>query len=135
MKTELKDTTKQLNDHIKCTIAPSKIHGVGVFAIRDIKKGENLWLHGSPVKILHRIKDMSKLKPEIRALIQQRWLLAHRGSPFLSPHDDVWLSSFINHSDKANCNKYTDEARENIKKGEEITHDYSPQVKIPCKDK
>lgn len=41
------DTTQQVIDHllnnIKTELRPSDIHGIGVFAIKDIKKGEQLF--------------------------------------------------------------------------------------------
>jgi hypothetical protein len=41
------DTTQLVIDHllnnVKTEIRPSFIHGIGVFAIRDIKKGEQLF--------------------------------------------------------------------------------------------
>ena len=121
-----------LNETVKLTVAPSDIHGVGVFAIRDIKKDEELYTHGSPIKKLYKPKDLQGLKPEVKALILQRWLTADRGGTFLSPHDDVWLSSFINHSCTPNMNKYTDKAMKDIKIGEEITINYNPQYPMPC---
>ena len=30
----------ELNEEIRCHLKPSSIHGIGVFALRDIKKGE-----------------------------------------------------------------------------------------------
>ena len=32
-----------LKDNVMCCLKPSRIHGVGVFALRDIKKGESLF--------------------------------------------------------------------------------------------
>ncbi len=121
---------EELNKTVKLTLKPSDIHGVGVFAIRDIKKGEKLYTHGSPEKKLYKLKDWKGMIPEVKALICQRWLLAERGGTFLSPHDDVWLNSFLNHSDEPNMEKQTDTAFRDIKKGEEITIDYAPQVII-----
>lgn len=120
--------SNELNDTVKLTIKPSGIHGVGVFAIRDIKEGENLYTHGSPEKKMYKPKDLKGLNPEVKALILQRWLLAEKGGTFLNPHDDVWLNSFLNHSDTPNLEKRTDLALKDIKKGEEITINYAPQV-------
>ena len=36
-----------LNCEVKCRLGQSKIHGVGVFALEDIKKGENLFTNRS----------------------------------------------------------------------------------------
>lgn len=127
--------SKELNDTVKLTIKPSDIHGVGVFAIRDIKKDEDLHTHGSPQKVLYRPKDLKGLNKEVKDLILQRWLMAEKGGTFLNPHDDVWLNSFINHSCEPNMDKYNDKAMRDIEKGEEITINYNPQYVMPCANK
>lgn len=124
-----------LNESVKLTIKPSDIEGVGVFAIKDIKKDEDLYTHGSPEKKLYRPKDLKGLDKEVKELILQRWLMADKGGTFLNPHDDVWLNSFINHSCDPNMSKYTDKATRDIKKGEEITINYNPQFAMTCTDK
>lgn len=111
-----------LNDTVWATIAPSEIHGVGVFAIRDIKKGTKLNLHGGTGEWIRT--DLSKVVPEVRKLILQRWPIEKDGHPYLSPNDDALLISFVNHSDMPNYDKYKDEALRDIKKGEEIFEDY-----------
>ena len=123
------DTIRELNNEVMCKLAPSKIHGVGVFAIRDIKKGEELGIFGSTNKRPYKLHDMSLLNPEVRELINQRWLLAEKGGVFQSPNDDARLISFMNHSENPNCDKETGKANRDIKKGEEITEDYDEFAK------
>lgn len=113
----------ELNKQVKCKLAPSKIHGVGVFAIRDIRKGEKMYCKGSPNAKKYQ-GDISVLRPEIRELILQRWTTADKDFPFLSPNDDARLISFMNHSDTPNYDKYNDIALKEIKRGEEITEKY-----------
>ena len=43
MTSEIKfEQISQLNERVKLKVAPSKIEGVGVHALRDIKKGEKI---------------------------------------------------------------------------------------------
>lgn len=111
-----------LNERIWATIKPSSIHGVGVFAIRDVPAGQKLYLQGG---IRHRTHtDLEALHPAIRALIKSRWPVVRDGHPFLTPHDDVFLASWLNHSDAPNYDQITDTALFPINEGEEITEDY-----------
>ena len=120
-----------LNNSVWATLAPSKIRGIGVFAIRDIKKGTRLGLQGGSGEWIKC--DLTKVVPEVRKLVCQRWPMEKDGYPFLSPNDDALMVSFINHSDKPCYNKYSDTASRDIKKGEEITvnyGDYKDIIKI-----
>jgi SET domain-containing protein len=119
---------QELNDTVWATIAPSSIHGVGVFAIRDIPKGQKINAQGGTGEWIRT--DLAKVEPEVRKLILQRWPLEVDGYPYLSPNDDAILISFMNHSKEPNYDKQTDEALRDIKKGEEITEDYGPYEKI-----
>jgi len=112
-----------LNDTVWCKLGVSKIHGIGVIALRDIPKGQRLYcsvernfepLIGIPDDIL----------PEIREIILQRYPLAREGGEYLSPNDDARLVSFINHSSSPNYDWRTDTALVEIKRGDEITEDY-----------
>ncbi len=110
----------ELNDTVWATLAPSKIHGIGVFAIREIPEGQKIyaqsfehrWLHGS----------LEGVHPAIQQLIHQRWPIRDR--PFLSPNSDARLISFMNHADTPNYDASTDTALRVIHTGEEIVEDY-----------
>lgn len=115
---------EELNETVKCKLAPSKIHGIGVFAIRDIKQGERMFCRGMPNTRWYKLESLEGLIPEVKKLIRQRWALAEEGQPFQSPNDDARLISFMNHSDTPNYDKYNDTALEDIKKGEEVLEDY-----------
>lgn len=115
-----------LNSSVKAKLAPSKIHGIGVFALQDIRKNEKA--NCVPLKDFHWFTipygSMSKLFPEIRELCLTRWPSIVNGSHFLSPNDIVWLITFMNHSAEPNYDIDTDSALRDIKKGEEITENY-----------
>jgi hypothetical protein len=111
-----------LNDTVWAKLAPSRIHGIGVVAIRDIPAGQRIYCQSIRQD---RRKDFSySIHSEIRHIIIQRWPRAPEGGWFLSPNDDARLLSFMNHSDHPNYDPQTDTTLEYIKKGEEITEDY-----------
>ena len=89
------------------TVEQSAIHGKGLFASRDIKKGE---LIGA-----FKYKQARKDGPYVL------WLEEDKGYTVL---DDF---KYINHNNKANAAYYDDftvMAIKKIKKGDEITHYY-----------
>lgn len=123
-----------LHKTVWCTVAPSKISGVGVFAIRDIPKGTELTdyflqdrLEGKEYGTLTLSVDQFKtIMPEIKDLILDRICLDAYSNEhwitFLSPNWDLLLQAFMNHSREPNSDgEFT---LRDIKKGEEITEDF-----------
>ena len=88
-------------------VAPSSIHGKGLFARAPIKSGEIIgWLEGKPSR-----KDGTYVL----------WLSARRGFEVTCRH------RYINHSTRPNACYYDDlsvVALRDIAADEEITHDY-----------
>lgn len=119
---------EQINATVMAVIAPSKIHGVGVFALRFIKKGEKMYLRWNPMGFLQT--TLSKLRPEVRQVIVQRWPPVKDGYPFIHPHEDANLLSFMNHSGDPNYDDKNDTAIRDIRRGEEITEDYGGKYRI-----
>lgn len=117
-----------LNGTVKVKLAPSKIHGVGVVALRDIKKGDRLFCFPSAQMqwLTLTYANFSKLWPEVKELIVERWPSVLRGSNFISPNDMSWLIAFMNHGlgESANYDPKTDCATKDIPKGEEVLEDY-----------
>lgn len=125
------DQYLELCGHVKCTLAPSSIHGIGVFAICDIQEGERLYVRWTEDLPAHwytlTFSDLSKFDkvyPEIKQMILDRWPQVVNGGHFMSPNYDARLSSFVNHADDPNYDIVTDTALRAIKKGDEITEDY-----------
>ena len=119
----------ELNSEVRCKLAASPIHGVGVFAIRDIKWGERCYCRPNFIPKFYNIPfgSLSKLFPEIKELVLQRWASVVNGSIFCSPNDDAHLLMFINHTanrEKLNYDVVSDTALRDIKKGEELFEDY-----------
>lgn len=120
---------KMLNETVKCTLRPST-HGVGVFAIRDIKKGEVLTdytyqdLNKKKEFIFLERDQFMLINKNIREVILDR-VLYEKDTPilaFLHPNEDAYLMTFMNHSATPNSNGEV--ALCDIKKGEEVTFDY-----------
>ena len=118
------DEINELNSIIKARIGVSKIHGVGVIATRDISKGEMVYADRMPKVYQVPYGSMSKLFPEVREIILERWPSIINRGRFIAP--DARLLSFMNHSegDESNYDPATDTAIRDIKKGEEITENY-----------
>src|SRR3990167_6699972 len=116
----------ELNEEIRCHLKPSSIHGIGVFALRDIKKGEKCYCFPNQFRKWYAVpyERLNELRSEIKEIVLARWPAIINGSKFQSCNDDVWLCSFINHSDNFNYDQSSDSAVRDIKAGEEITETY-----------
>ena len=112
----------ELNQRVKLKVAPSKIEGVGVFALRDIKRGEKLYLDHMPVMYNVRYADFGKLDDVVKEFLLGRWPNIVNGSVFAYP--DCRYSAFLNHSDTPNVDAKNDVALADIPKGEELAEDY-----------
>lgn len=127
----------ELNQRVKLKVAPSLIQGVGVFALRDIKEGEKLYLDHVPTMYNLRIADFGKLEDVVKQFLLERWPQIVNGSMFAYP--DCRYSAFLNHADEPNVSAVNDVALQDIKAGEEITEDYrlinSFEVVFPWLDK
>lgn len=119
---KIKQAIILLNDIVKVKLAPSSIHGVGVFALRDIPKGQKLYLDAIPHAFDVPYKKFSELEPEIREILLGHWPNIINGSHFLYPVTK--MTAFLNHSDQPNYDAKEDKTLKRIKKGEEIVEDY-----------
>lgn len=62
-----------LNSAVKVKLGPSKVHGVGVFAVMDIPKGTKLYATMAP-KVWHiPYGSFKKLFLEVRTQLLERW--------------------------------------------------------------
>ena len=111
-----------LHEIVKIKLAPSSIHGVGVFALRDIKKGEKLYTDAIPNMLDLPYSKFKHLSAEIREILLGHFPLIVEGSHFMYPVTK--MSAYLNHSEKPNYDAKSDTALRKIKAGEEITEDY-----------
>jgi len=117
-----------LNATVWATLGRSDIHGIGVFAIRDIPKDQVFTDNtvDNPTDFhtfIFAEKEFKHILPEIQALILDRTLFEEgRLMKFISPNDDQILRSFMNHSDDSNTDGVR--ALRDIKRGEELTESF-----------
>jgi hypothetical protein len=114
--------TERLNEEVKTRIAPSKIHGVGEFALRDLHKGEKLYADRFPVIYRTKHAFFGWLRPEVSKLLLERWPNIVNGSQFMWP--DTNIQAYMNHSEDANYDAVNDVMLKSVKEGEEITENY-----------
>ncbi len=105
-------------------LAQSPIHGLGVFAGRDIAKGELLWAFHPRVDLLIPEVWLGTL-PEM--LVQHFETYGYRDREF--PGHVVYSgdnAKYLNHSDDANVDNASPRsiAKRDMRAGEEITCDY-----------
>lgn len=111
-------------------IRPSRRGGVGVFAIRNIKKGTQLF-YGDDDKIVWvRREKLRRLPREIRRLYEDFCIITNMGRRYGCPanFNRLTVAWYLNSSSKPNvyCDKnYRFVAKRDIRAGEELTVDYS----------
>lgn len=109
------------------TIKPSKIQGLGVFAARDFKKKEIVMKWDTSI-------CLSKKEAENVPKRYRKYLVYNKGRYIFSQSPERYL----NHSCSPNTMEKdcSDVALKQIKKGEELTTDYSidapPHIKMRC---
>ena len=120
---------KHFRDDIYCRLGVSKVHGVGVFAVRPIPKGVK------PFNSLVRSKELKFSREEIESLPkgvrkQVEIFCYYEEDAFYLPSigfNCVDMAIYVNHSKKPNVRFKKDGALyaiKNIKKGEELMIDY-----------
>ncbi len=128
--THYKELIDDINSTVWARLGPSKIHGIGVIAIRDIPAGTAICPAGYKSNTSGHynmpIEYLKYIKIEIRKLILDRHLMPGSEAYFTHPNKDADLVVFMNHSDKANSTGY--HTTHNIKAGEEITENYNQML-------
>jgi SET domain-containing protein len=117
-------------------LAQSKINGVGVFAICNINKGIDLFPNVDDEIIWIDKVKLKRLHGEIRRLYDD--YCVRKNDKYGAPisFNRINASWYLNHSTNPNAivdERYRVIARRNIKKGEELTLDYTTfmELKIP----
>ena len=139
-----RDLLERLQDHSFCKIQPSKIHGVGVFSIKDIPSETYPWISNGirvmdPFTVVSNNK-LKKLDKCIKELLYSYNLKSGHGL-YLSPYElEIFhITNFLNHSKEPNLKLVLDDKGvsspvpyvtiKNIKAGEELTVDYENDLK------
>jgi len=124
---------KKLPHHGCCTrICRSRIHGVGVFAIRKIKKGTSIFPDDDQEIEWIKSKDIQDLPSEIRRLYDHFCILKDGGKTYGCPRsfNHLTMSWYLNeprYPQKPNVecrDDYMFYALRDIAIGEELTVDY-----------
>jgi SET domain-containing protein len=117
-----------------CRLQPSKIHSIGVFAIRDIPKGRN------PFRMIPKYGDigyvritedeLNALPPKLAELIRELFIPTD-GRMYIPNYglNVIHLNGYLNHSTTPNMrtrNGYDFVTLRKISVGEELTVDYRP---------
>ncbi len=110
-------------------IQPSRHHGVGVFAIRNIEKGAYIFYPDDEEIVWITKAKLKGLSREIRKLYEDFCIIKDRGRTYGCPSNFNLLTVawYLNESKNPNvgCDKnYRFYALRHIKKGEELTVDY-----------
>jgi SET domain-containing protein len=121
------------HDGVYTRIKPSKIHGVGVFAIRAIPKGTSIFSNDDAPIVWVKKDKIKRLRGEIRRLYEDFCIIKDNGEIFGCPVNFslMTVAWFLNEpklGQKPNvgCRKdYTFYALCDIAAGEELTVDYS----------
>ena len=125
---------KQLAESTYVMIQPSPIHGIGVFAIRDIPKGtQDIFSQGFGDWIEVSREEVEALPEHSKALVENHCLFDEK-SYFIPEYGFKMLDLviYLNHSDTPNVISINDgerfEAIRDIQVGEELLVDYGTIV-------
>lgn len=121
-------------------LMPSKIHGVGVFAIRDIPKNTIIFNEEEAAKeeISVSKEAIKELDSEIKKLYEDFCVTENNRYTYCPDSFDlVTVAWYVNHSKNPNVKYGRDDnfvALRDIKKGEELTADYETYSEEPEHD-
>lgn len=132
---QVKSKVSLPHDNAYARLKYSATHGVGVFSIRDIPKGTNIF-YNDRVKMIWVNKDeLKNLDPEIKKLYEDFCVI--KGDKYGCPENfnSLTVGWYINES-KTDFNVWCTAdfdfiAIRDIKKGEELLVDYSTYSKLP----
>jgi SET domain-containing protein len=113
---------------VKTFLAPSRIHGIGLFAAEGIPAGTVIWRMSPIIDIELSLADLDRLAGPSRAQVDKyTYMDLVRGKRVLCGDD----ARFFNHDDDPNCHDFPDAeggttvAARDIEEGEELTCDYA----------
>src|SRR3990172_6417462 len=83
---------------VKTVVKPSRIHGLGLFANQNIKKGEVIWIYNPLIDRRFDEKQLSRLPQHAKKFVIFYSYLNHKNQ-YVFPGDDA---RYVNHSDSPN---------------------------------
>jgi SET domain-containing protein len=121
---------KELAQETYAVLKPSPLHGIGVFAVRDIPKGcKNIFSKETGEWILLGMKEVEQL-PEHSKNFIETYYLYDNDHYFIPAHGCkvMDMANYLNHSNTPNLVSVEDglyfETTRNITEGEELLIDY-----------
>lgn len=118
-------------ENTDCRLKPSKISGVGIFAIKNIPQGKRLFLNGRREKWHNfKLSELKKLDKETMKMINDFFVI-EKNKTVKIPNfglNGMDISFFLNQSKKPNVKTrkgFIFFAARNIKKDEELTVSYA----------
>ena len=128
-----KEFLEDLENNIYCRLAPSRVHGIGIFAIRDIPKGTNPFPGCRIARWraipLQKVLGDKKIPASVKEFVQD--IFAQKKKTFYFPDHSlnaIDISYFLNHSDSPNVGIRKDGnafiTLRIVRKGEELFSDY-----------
>ena len=120
---------KKLDKRVWCRLKPSSVHGVGIFAIKDIPRGTDPFVDsymGDQFSLIDK-KKLTSLSPEIKQMLEDYWPTNKNKEAIvpLYPNTLVW-TNYLNYTDderKVNIHLNDQgkwETLREIKEGEEL---------------
>lgn len=109
---------------VKTKIGPSKIDGIGLFAVEDILKGTMIWKFDPKIDRLLSEEEIARLAEPLQERFHNYAFFDKKYCKYMFCGDD---GRFFNHSDNPNCDDGIDDvtiALRDIKEGEELTVNY-----------
>ncbi|MBI5893982.1 MAG: SET domain-containing protein [Deltaproteobacteria bacterium] len=115
--------------YVKTKLAPSEIHGIGLFADEFIPKGAVIWKFTSGFDLKFTEEEISRLPKQAQEYLSIYSYLSLKSGLRISPVDN---GKYINHSETPNTlSQHSDYEEEvltyaiiDIQVGEEITENY-----------
>jgi SET domain-containing protein len=119
-----------------CRLQPSKIEGVGVFAVRDIPKGKDPFLGITNAKwCKFELSEFKKIDKNILKMVDDFFVIEKNGTVYIPENglNGIDVSFFVNNSKNPNLKIVGDGKNDalnfktikKIKKGEELMVSYS----------
>ena len=107
---------------VRTYVAPSRIHGLGVFAAQPLKAGTLIWVFDPSIDQEISDEQLAALPDAVRDIALSTSFTGTNGATILSRDNAV----FLNHSDDPNLSGGArgSIAVRNIAAGEELTEDY-----------
>jgi uncharacterized protein len=107
---------------VRTYVAPSEIHGMGVFAAEPLREGTQVWVFNPVIDQEITAEQLAALPDAVRDIALSRSFVGENDRTILSRDNAV----FLNHSECPNISSGTNGsiALRDIAEGEELTEDY-----------